>query len=151
MIYEKTKPLVQELSTSGIDVMAEAAAEEVVAEILQIEQSGARVSKLSFAAHSAGNLTTRYMLNLPCLQPYLHRLQMFISMSGPHLGICPAPALMRVGASILGALGKGATLKQLSLSDTSDPKDGLLYRLSVESGTLHHFQRIVLMSSEQDG
>ena len=109
------------------------------------------VRSLSFVGHSAGNLAIRQMLLLPPLQPLLARLHTYISLSGPHLGMCPAPALMRVGIAALHAVGKGATLRQLSLCDASDPRDGLLYRLAAQSHALGCFQNLVLMSSEQDG
>mmetsp|Transcript_9475 Transcript_9475/g.20188 ORF Transcript_9475/g.20188 Transcript_9475/m.20188 type:complete len:500 (-) Transcript_9475:223-1722(-) len=106
---------------------------------------------LSFVGHSIGNLILRSALATPELQPYLHMLHLYISVSGPHLGfLYSSNAVLDTGMSVLKSVsGKGKCLHQLSFSDAPNVRDCFLYKLA-QHGALSRFKWLMLVSSLQD-
>ena len=107
-----------------------------------------KMAKLSFIAHSLGGLIVRAAL--PHLQEYSSKMYSFISLSSPHLGyMYTASRLVDAGMWLLKAWSKALCLKQLSMTDQTDPYETVLYRLSGFPG-LGAFKHIVLVASHQD-
>lgn len=109
---------------------------------------GGKLEKLSFVAHSLGGLIVRAAL--PHLQDLFPCLYSFLSLSCPHLGyMYTASRLLTAGLWLLRAWNKALCLKQLSMTDHSDPFQTALFRLSGFPG-LSCFKHIVLVASHQD-
>lgn len=109
---------------------------------------GGKMAKLSFIAHSLGGLIVRAAL--PHLLEYSSKMYSFISLSSPHLGyMYTASRLVDAGMWLLKAWSKALCLKQLSMTDHSDPYQTALYHLSGFPG-LSCFKHVVLIASHQD-
>lgn len=125
--------------------------------------------RVSFAAHSVGVLIVRAALTHPAMEPYLSRLHLFLSISGPHLGYAGGD---RVGADGMDKksrrfIGKSAAfqlglcctrainpkakcLSEITFRDAGKIEDCYLYRLAHHKNGLALFRHVVLVSSPQD-
>lgn len=109
---------------------------------------GSALGRLSFITFSAGGLIVRAAL--PLLHEYSSKMFTALFFSTPHMGSFPEQ--MSLINSVLWGLKKwrkSKFLEQVSMTDTSDPKEGFIYRLSQTKG-LEWFQWVVLVSSYQD-
>ncbi|CAK9303339.1 unnamed protein product [Gordionus sp. m RMFG-2023] len=82
-----------------------------------------RITRISFVAHSLGCLIVRAMILNSSFEPYLERLQTFLSISGPHTGLTqllnPVTAGLKFLATVKGPSWKLAA--QLTLRDFINP------------------------------
>eukprot|EP00922_Rhytidocystis_sp_ex-Travisia-forbesii_P018394 GHVS01027321.1.p1 GENE.GHVS01027321.1~~GHVS01027321.1.p1 ORF type:complete len:1144 (-),score=209.02 GHVS01027321.1:157-3588(-) len=137
----------QETTEGDIAEMGLRLAEEVLEFASEWCPNGT-VDKLSFIAHSLGGLIVRAAMKH--LGLFSDRLFSFITFSSPHLGYAHnANKLVDAGIWVLKKWRKSVCLQQLTMSDHKDPKQTLLYALSLSS-ELHKFQNICLVSSYQD-
>ena len=106
-------------------------------------------SKISFIGHSLGNIVIRSLMTRPGFAHLQHKLHLFLSICGPHLGTRFQNGLVSMGMWAVRKWYSSKSLLQLSLKDAPDPRDSFLYHLS-ESPTFECFRHIVLLSSPQD-
>nr|KAG5709617.1 hypothetical protein BaRGS_001667 [Batillaria attramentaria] len=125
--------------------------EKLVSEILfNMEIYSSQVSRISFVGHSLGNIIIRSALTSPKLAHLLPKMYTFLSLSGPHLGaLYNNSGLVNMGMWFMQKWKKSGSLLQLSLKDTSDPRQSFLYRLS-QKPVLQHFKHVLLVGSCQD-
>lgn len=85
-------------------------ADEVV-DYLESNTTGSMTSplcKLSFVGHSIGILVIRAALRQQCLTPYLPKLYLFVSLSGPQLGLMfGGNRVVKGGLRLMRMLGQG--------------------------------------------
>ena len=104
--------------------------------------------KISFVGHSLGGLIIRAAL--PFLTEYQAQMDLFMSLSSPHLGyMYSESSLIGAGLWLLKKWRKSVCLSQLSLADTDDTRESTLYRMSSFEG-LSWFRNVILVSSAQD-
>jgi hypothetical protein len=103
------------------------------------------ISKISFIAHSLGGLIVRAAL--PHIETYKDKLNFFITLSTPHVGI--ANKFIESGVMFLNLFKKSQVLEQLTMRDADRPEDCELYRLA-SMAHLGWFRRILLVGSNQD-
>jgi len=104
--------------------------------------------KISFIGHSLGGLIIRTAL--PFLTEYQAQMDLYMSLSSPHLGyMYSESSLIGAGLWLLKKWRKSVCLSQLSLADTEDTREATLYRMSSFEG-LSWFRNVVLVSSAQD-
>lgn len=113
--------------------MGEKLAEEIVE---YIDCYCLQPTKVSFIAHSLGNIIVRTALTMPRLlaliKPHLYT---YLSLSGPHLGTTYSDSgLVNMGMWVIQKLKKSESLMQLGMKDHSDPKSTFMYKLSEEPG-----------------
>lgn len=109
---------------------------------------GSALGRLSFIAYSIGGLILRAAL--PLLKEFKDKMFTFLSFSTPHLGYMDQQSpLFNAVVWSLKKWRKIRCLDQLTMTDTTDPKESFLYRLSASSG-LEHFKWVVVVSSKQD-
>lgn len=115
--------------------MSEKLADEVLA---HIELYGIEPDKVSFIAHSLGNIIVRSALSIPkLLQPIKSKLHTYLSLSGPHLGtIYSDSGLVNMAMWVMQKLKKSGSLIQLAMKDHTDPRSTFIYKLSQEPGKL---------------
>lgn len=103
---------------------------------------------ISFIGHSLGGLIIRAALpRLLDLKAKFHTLMTF---SSPHLGYkVNASSVIEAGIWFLQKFKNSNCLRQLTLADSSNPKETCLYRISNLEG-LKYFKNIFLFSSKQD-
>ena len=124
--------------------------------------------RVSFAAHSVGVLIVRAALTHPAMEPYLSRLHLFLSISGPHLGYAGGDrvgadmdkksrrfigksAAFRLGLCCTRAINpKAKCLSEITFRDAGKIEDCYLYRLAHHKNGLALFRHVVLVSSPQD-
>lgn len=124
--------------------------------------------RVSFAAHSVGVLIVRAALTHPAMEPYLSRLHLFLSISGPHLGYVGGDRVgvdvdkksrRFIGKSAAFQLGlcctrainpKAKCLSEITFRDAGNIEDCYLYRLAHHKNGLALFRHVVLVSSPQD-
>ncbi|XP_025110333.1 protein FAM135A-like isoform X1 [Pomacea canaliculata] len=125
--------------------------ERLVAEILSnIDIYSSHVSRISFVGHSLGTIIIRSALTSPKLAHLLPKMYTFLSLSGPHLGaLYNNSGLVNMGMWFMQKWKKSGSLLQLSLKDTSDPRQSFLYKLS-QKPVLQHFRHLLLVGSSQD-
>mmetsp|Transcript_139652 Transcript_139652/g.260414 ORF Transcript_139652/g.260414 Transcript_139652/m.260414 type:complete len:806 (+) Transcript_139652:96-2513(+) len=109
---------------------------------------GSALGRLSFVAYSIGGLILRAAL--PLLKEFKDKMYTFLSFSTPHLGYMDQQSpLFNAVVWSLKKWRKIRCLDQLTMTDTTDPKESFLYRLSSSSG-IEHFKWVVVVSSKQD-
>lgn len=109
---------------------------------------GSSLGRLSFIAHSMGGLIVRSAL--PYLEKYKHLMYTYMSLSTPHLGyMYNSSKIIDAGMWVLKKWKGSISLRQLGMTDHSDPKETFLYKLSQKPG-LEWFKNIALTSSFQD-
>lgn len=113
--------------------------ENLADEILNhLEVFDIKPGKVSFVAHSLGNIIVRAALTLPrLLQPLKPHLHTYLSLSGPHLGTMYSDSgLVNMAMWVMQKWKKSGSLIQLAMKDNPDPKSTFIYRLSEEPGEL---------------
>lgn len=106
------------------------------------------LKKISFIGHSLGGLIIR--ASLPHLQSLSEKFQFLLTFSSPHLGyMYNTSKLVDAGMWIIKKWKKSLSLKQLSMTDTNDPKSSFLYCLSKMEG-IEWFKNIALVGAHQD-
>ena len=106
------------------------------------------VKKLSFIGHSLGGLIIRAAL--PFLSEYAQQMDLFMTLSTPHLGYMYSESkLVDAGFWLLKKWRKSLCLTQLSMGDGDDLRNSTLYRMSSFEG-VQWFNKVVLFSSTQD-
>jgi len=109
---------------------------------------GSSLGRLSFIAHSMGGLIVRSAL--PFLEKYKHLMFTFMTLSTPHLGyMYNSSKIINAGMWALKKWKGSMSLKQIGMTDHTDPKETYLYKLSQKPG-LEWFKNIALISSFQD-
>lgn len=110
--------------------------------------SGQSLHRLSFIGHSLGGVIIRAAL--PRLSDYRSKFHTFMSFSSPHLGYqVNASSVIGAGMWLLQKMKNSNCLKQLAMTDHSDPYETCLYKLSL-IGKLDCFENVLLLSSRQD-
>ncbi|KAL5015813.1 hypothetical protein ScPMuIL_005402 [Solemya velum] len=137
----------QQDTFADFDVMTE----RLINEILNfIELYSITPAKISFIAHSLGNIIVRSALSRPELAHLIPRMHTILSLSGPHLGtLYNNSGLVNMGMWFMQKWKKSGSLLQLSLKDHSDPRQSFLYKLSQKPG-LEFFRHVLLVGSSQD-
>lgn len=106
------------------------------------------ITKLSFVGHSLGGLIIRAAL--PHLQDFKAKFFTYLSFSSPHLGyMYNSNKLLDAGMWVMKNWKNSKSLTQLSMSDTQNPEDSCLFKLSMQPG-LESFKNIVFCCSYQD-
>ena len=148
-IYPQTKLLVSKSNEKSSDASILQQGENLAAEVKSF-LSGLELTrvKLSFICHSMGGLVARAAL--PKLENYKSCLLGFVSLSCPHLGLeTSSSVLLEVGKLLYGLAGSSLAFSQLSMTDSHDLRNTLLYDMSSFEG-LNWFQQVVLFSNKQD-
>merc|ERR1719223_2174164 len=90
---------------------------------------GSTLGRLSFVAHSMGGLIVRAAL--PLLHEYAAKMFTFMTFSSSHLGLFQDKiSLFNTGFWVLRQWRKSLFLQQVSMTETTDPRETFLYRLS---------------------
>jgi pimeloyl-ACP methyl ester carboxylesterase len=110
------------------------------------------VRRIVFVGHSLGTLVIRAAIAMPCMEPYIDRLQSFISLGGTHLGYTFGNNNILSSAMwVYQRWTKSDSLRQLNLKDSSsDPKNGYVHALAQKNVGLGAFKHVVLVASGQD-
>jgi hypothetical protein len=103
------------------------------------------IGRISFLAHSLGGLIVRAAL--PHMEVYKDKLNFFMTLSTPHVGI--TNKFIESGVMILNLFKKSQVLEQLTLRDANRAEDCELYRLA-SMAQLRWFKRVLLVGSNQD-
>ena len=116
-------------------VMSEKLADEI---LNHIELFSLQPKRISFIAHSLGNIIVRAALTLPRLiEPIRPLLYTYLSLSGPHLGTMYSDSgLVNMAMWVMQKWKKSGSLIQLAMKDNPDPKSTFIYKLSEEPGKL---------------
>lgn len=117
--------------------------------LTHLSKASREPERISFVAHSLGNIIVRTALADPRLQPWLIKLHAFLSINGPHCGVQFNRAPYDWGLSVIQWYKKSHSLQQLALRDAADPRESFLYKLSSEPG-LGAFRYVLLVGSKQD-
>ena len=132
-----------------IEEMGENLAEEVNQFFEDEEDVGDEVTKITFIGHSMGGIIIRWAL--PHLLKYRKMMHGFCSLSSPHLGYATCKnKLIKVGLWVMQTWSKNTSIQQLSMTDSKEIADTLMYKISNFKG-MKWFKHIVLFSSVQDG
>lgn len=106
------------------------------------------IKRISFIGHSLGGVIIRAAMQF--LEELRDKFYTFMTLSSPHLGYLYSPKfLISAGMWVLKKWKKSDSLKELTLSDSSDVEESYIYRLSMVS-KLEWFKNILLVSSYQD-
>jgi len=109
---------------------------------------GQALGRLSFIAHSIGGLIVRSAL--PLLHEYSSKMYTLLTFSTPHAGyFLKNTSLFNMGLRVLQSWRQSVCLSQLSMADTTDPREAFLYKLSKTPG-FEFFENVVLVSSTSD-
>lgn len=114
-----------------------------------IKEMPAAPTKISFIGQSLGNIIIRSMITRPEFAHLQCKLHLFLSICAPHLGTRFQHGLISTGMWLMRKWYNSVSLLQLSLRDTSNPRDSFLYHLS-ETATFELFRHVVLLTSYQD-
>lgn len=121
---------------------------EEIEEFMKENCPGPQLGRLSFIGHSLGGLIIRAAI--PYLEKYKLKFHGFMTLCTPHLGCMFSQSkLLSTGIWVLKNLKKSHVLDQLMMSDTADPKESVLFKLSMTS-RFDSFKHVVLVSSQQD-
>jgi Putative serine esterase (DUF676)/Protein FAM135 len=106
------------------------------------------LKKVSFIGHSLGGLIIRAAL--PYLESLAPMLNLFMTFSSPHLGyMYHSSTVVSAGMWFLKKLKKSLSISQLTMTDSPDPEESFLVKLSLLPG-LEWFKHIAFVSSYQD-
>lgn len=105
--------------------------------------------KISFIGHSLGSIVIRSLVTRPEFAHLQHKLHLFLSICGPHLGTRYQNGIISMGMWAVRRWYNSKSLLQLSLKDAPEPRDSFLYHLS-EAPSFECFRHIVLLASPQD-
>uniref|UniRef100_A0A7S3FS89 DUF676 domain-containing protein n=1 Tax=Strombidium rassoulzadegani TaxID=1082188 RepID=A0A7S3FS89_9SPIT len=109
---------------------------------------GSQLGRLTFIGHSLGGLIIRAAL--PMLEKYKDKFHGFLTLCSPHLGyMYKSSKLFTTGMWVLKSWKKSVVLNQLSMSDSKNIEDTVLYQLSKQKGP-EWFKHVILVSSYQD-
>lgn len=109
---------------------------------------GSALGRLSFIAHSIGGLIVRSAI--PHLQEFKDKMFTFITFSSPHVGyFLKNISLFHLGLKVLQSWRGSQCLTQLSMADADDPRQTMIYKLSLTPG-FEYFQNVVLVSCASD-
>ena len=114
-----------------------------------IQGSVLQPTRISFVAHSLGSIVVRNMLTRPEMAPYLPKMHTMISLCAPHLGTTNTSSHISLGMWFLQKWHHSQSLLQLSLKDSTSPRETFLYRLS-QKITFGRFNNVLLVASPQD-
>ena len=106
-------------------------------------------TKISFIGHSLGNIVVRSLVTRPEFAPLIPKLHLFVSICAPHLGTRLQNSIISMGMWAVRKWYNSVSLLQLSLKDSTSPRDSFLYQLS-EAPSMECFRHVVLLSSPQD-
>jgi pimeloyl-ACP methyl ester carboxylesterase len=145
LIYCSSK---NEDNTEGdILEMGKKLAEEIL-EYIRDFCPGSALGRISFIGYSLGGLIAR--ASLQHLQSLHSKMHTFITLSSPHISfLYSSSSLIDAGMWILKKLKKSDALLQLTMSDTPEMKDTLVYKMS-QTPELGLFKNVVLFGSDQD-
>eukprot|EP00040_Diaphanoeca_grandis_P028604 m.166000 g.166000 ORF g.166000 m.166000 type:complete len:840 (+) comp31409_c0_seq1:240-2759(+) len=76
-------------------------------------------------------------------------LQTFVTLAAPHVGALYLNGVVSTGMWFLSRWKRSASLNELTLCDTQDPRESFMYRLS-KTNSLCLFQNVILQASPQD-
>lgn len=109
---------------------------------------GNALGRLSFVAHSLGGLIVRAAL--PLLHEHSSKMFSFVTLSTSHLGIFQDKvSLFNTGFWMLKKWRNSTFLQQVSMTDSDNPRDSFLFKLSKMRG-FEMFQNVVLASCFED-
>mmetsp|Transcript_107020 Transcript_107020/g.301090 ORF Transcript_107020/g.301090 Transcript_107020/m.301090 type:complete len:771 (-) Transcript_107020:149-2461(-) len=109
---------------------------------------GSALGRLSFIAHSIGGLITRAAL--PLLHEYQSKMCTFLTFSSAHAGyFLKDISLFHMGLRVLQTWRQSQCLSQLAMTDSQDPRETFLYKLSKARG-FEFFKHVVLVSCPSD-
>lgn len=113
-------------------------AENLADEILQHFETSSSLlpQRISFIAHSLGNIIVRTALTIPRLIDVIKpKLYTYLSLSGPHLGTLYSDSgLVNMAMWVMQKLKKSGSLVQLAMKDHPDPRSTFIYQLSQKPG-----------------
>lgn len=133
----------------GMEEMGQRLAEEVQQFVSTVVPAEPGLERLSFITHSAGGVIVRCAL--PHLREFHAKLWTFMSLAAPHLGYMRgASTLFKTGLWVVKKFRRSRCLEELSMTDSPELTDCLIWRLSKTPG-LEYFMNVVLVSSVQDG
>ena len=106
--------------------------EKLAMEVIQyIREScpGSSLGRLSFIAHSLGGLITRAAL--PHLEAYKDKFHGLMTLCSPHLGFMyKTGKLVGIGVAAIKYFKKSIVLNQLTMVDSKNIEQTVLYRLT---------------------
>ena len=103
------------------------------------------LDKLSFIGHSLGGIIVREALRH--LGGFRQKMHAYISLGSPHLGyMYNSSSLVDAGMWLIKKWKQSNSLKQLSMTDSSNKEDSFLFKLSKDD-SLKHFKYVMLVSS----
>jgi len=103
---------------------------------------GSSLGRLSFIGHSMGGIIIRAAL--PYLEDYKKLMYTYISLSSPHLGyMYNSSKIIDAGMWVLKKWKGSESLRQIGMSDSPNPEETFLYKLSKKPG-LEWFKNILL-------
>ena len=111
--------------------------EKLADEILHhMDVYGIEPTKISFIAHSLGNIIVRSALTIPrLLEQIKPKLYTYLSLSGPHLGTMYSDSgLVNMAMWVMQKWKKSGSLIQLAMKDNPDLKSTFIYKLSQAPG-----------------
>lgn len=94
----------------------------IVNEILNFIEKQENITRISFIAHSLGSLVVRAAIESPEFLPWVNKLNTFVSLSSPHLGVyCGNGTLMSSGIWLWKKTRAYASISfaQMTMSDSS--------------------------------
>lgn len=107
-----------------------------------------KVTRLSFIGHSLGGIIIRAAL--PYLQEFNKIMFSYFSLASPHLGCSTfSNKIVEAGLWIISKIKNSVCIQQLTLRDSLNPRNSLLYKMAKDS-KLGVFEKVVLVSSVQD-
>jgi hypothetical protein len=103
------------------------------------------LEKLTFIGHSLGGIIVREALKH--LGSFRAKMHAYISLGSPHLGyMYNSSSLVDAGMWLIKKWKQSDSLKQLSMTDTSNKEDSFIFKLSKDD-SLKHFKYVMLVSS----
>ena len=105
-------------------------------------------SRISFIGHSLGGVIIRAAL--PHLRMYTKKMFLYMSLCSPHLGVgYNDSSLFNTGLWVMKTFNSSTAVTQLSLHDSQNPFDTVLYKMSLFEG-LNWFENVVFVSCISD-
>lgn len=131
---------------SDFNIMTDRLQDEL---LTKIESMPRPPTHISFIAHSLGGIIVRSLVTRPAVSHLLPKLHLLLSICGPHLGTQHQTGVVSAGMWVIRKWYQSQSLIQLSLKDSSNPRDTFLYHLS-EAQTFECFRHVILLTSPQD-